>query len=1099
MPGITRQLLYVILVVASAAGWAGTPHLTLDINTHRAARSSDPTYLGKLGDSTYFIAHDAAGSFNAALFRTDGTDAGTTKVRDIGPGGILTNYGLYRPPYQKPTLFISAGTKAYFLAWQTTTGQEVWVTDGTEAGTHLVTDLYPGPSGGTPLLLGLVGTDLIFGSYTSDKTWQIFRTDGTSAGTVALSTFPASSYGLLNESIAVNGKVYMSLDKTTVCCQPDLWVTDGTTAGTHQIGASSSQYHVQPASFAAFGSSVLFTGEDPNSGSSVLYKLDPASDTIQILAGAQFNSSYQSSIAVMNGFALFVGSDSALWRTDGTIAGTSQVKDIGLTMFAGRLSSQDTQLLRVGDRAIFQGDDGVNGAYIWASDGTDQGTVRLIPAHGYPNLGPQTMLGMVGSYAYFAVNSSLAAGTGDWLLAVTDGTSSGSHILSDVGPIDITDFGINSIQGDDTLTFIYTLKNTGGFTKRLFAYAPQTNTLTPLRDTSQVTDNEHPQLKAGRLLFKSFDSVTGVEPWISDGTVAGTHMIQNINPESLTDDSNPNTFVDWSGKLAFLADDGTNTLLWVSDGTAAGTKQPSKVNPANGVMLPSALSVMNGSLYFFALDGSSTSQLMRVDSPDGAAQAIAAVTPMYPPSGYYNTPCSDQRTAVMNNNLYFAAEHGGGYELFKTDGSPAGTVALTNLTTSTYAFVPCSLTTVGNHVYFTAYTVANGMQLWATDGTSAGTVQISNVMGILSGPTPSPTVLNGQFYFASYDSTNSSQLWKTDGTAAGTILIATFPSENGNFDSVWPVGVLGAKLLLEALIGTSPPQLWMSNGTQAGTTPLDTPPLSQIANVTIIGSKAYFPVQSTLTSSEPWVTDGTQAGTFMLKDTNPQQSSNPLWFQQFRGEALFEVLDASANSQLYRTDGTTAGTVAIGPIGAPPRPTLPTDRRPSLTSGQNFFFSAVDSNAGVELFALTNDPPTPAADSAASDAGSSVTITVLANDTDPDGSLDPSTVQISSKPAHGTVTVNADGSIIYTPTAGYSGQDAFAYTVADSQGSVSAPAQVTVDVKSTVTVTPPPASGGGGGGGGGAMGYLDIAALLSLVGLGATGRPRSARVRPQGK
>jgi hypothetical protein len=277
----------------------------------------------------------------------------------------------------------------------------------------MVADVYPGPGGG-PLLLGLVGTDLIFASNTSDKTWQIFRTDGTSAGTVALSNFPASSYGILNESVAVNGKIYMSLDKMNICCQPDLWVTDGTTAGTHQIGASTSQYHVEPSSFAVFGNSILFTGGDPNTGGNVLYILDPTSDTIQILAGAQFNSSYQSSIAVMNGFALFVGVDSSLWRTDGTVAGTSKVKDIGLTTLAGRLGSQDTQLLRVGDRAIFQGDDGVHGAYIWSSDGTDQGTVPLIPAHAYPNLGPQTMLGTVGTHGYFAVNNSPSAGGGDW-------------------------------------------------------------------------------------------------------------------------------------------------------------------------------------------------------------------------------------------------------------------------------------------------------------------------------------------------------------------------------------------------------------------------------------------------------------------------------------------------------------------------------------------------------------------------------------------------------------------------------------------------------------------------------------------------------------
>jgi Bacterial Ig domain len=173
-------------------------------------------------------------------------------------------------------------------------------------------------------------------------------------------------------------------------------------------------------------------------------------------------------------------------------------------------------------------------------------------------------------------------------------------------------------------------------------------------------------------------------------------------------------------------------------------------------------------------------------------------------------------------------------------------------------------------------------------------------------------------------------------------------------------------------------------------------------------------------------------------------------------------------------------TIAIGPIGAAPLPTLPTDRRPHLASGQSFFFSAVDSNAGVELFALTNDPPAPAADNATSDAGAAVTINVLGNDTDSDGSLDPSSVRITSNPAHGTVTINGDGSIIYTPTAGYAGQDTFAYAVADNQDFVSAPAQVTVDVKATVTVTPPKGSSGGGGG---PVGYRDIAALLTLIGL----------------
>src|SRR5262249_32724524 len=144
------------------------------------------------------------------------------------------------------------------------------------------------------------------------------------------------------------------------------------------------------------------------------------------------------------------------------------------------------------------------------------------------------------------------------------------------------------------------------------------------------------------------------------------------------------------------------------------------------VYLPSNLSVMNGSLYFFALDGSSTFHLMRVDSPDGAAQPLARLTPMAPPWPHNSPRCTDQRTATMNGNLYFAVQHGLGFELYKTDGTTGGTVALTNLSTDTFQFVPCSLTTVGARVYFTG-TSAAGLQLWVTDGTSAGTVQVSNL------------------------------------------------------------------------------------------------------------------------------------------------------------------------------------------------------------------------------------------------------------------------------------------------------------------------------------------------------------------------------------
>jgi hypothetical protein len=77
-----------------------------------------------------------------------------------------------------------------------------------------------------------------------------------------------------------------------------------------------------------------------------------------------------------------------------------------------------------------------------------------------------------------------------------------------------------------------------------------------------------------------------------------------------------------------------------------------------------------------------------------------------------------------------------------------------------------------------------------------------------------------------------------------------------------------------------------------------------------------------------------------------------------------------------------------------------------------------------------------------------VIIDVLANDTDSDGSLDPSTVSISVDPLHGTIT-NVDaatGAITYSPELNYFGSDQFSYTVDDDGGATSNSAVVDLKI-----------------------------------------------------
>jgi Bacterial Ig domain/Calcineurin-like phosphoesterase/RTX calcium-binding nonapeptide repeat (4 copies)/Right handed beta helix region len=94
-----------------------------------------------------------------------------------------------------------------------------------------------------------------------------------------------------------------------------------------------------------------------------------------------------------------------------------------------------------------------------------------------------------------------------------------------------------------------------------------------------------------------------------------------------------------------------------------------------------------------------------------------------------------------------------------------------------------------------------------------------------------------------------------------------------------------------------------------------------------------------------------------------------------------------------------------------------------------------------------NQPPIAAGDSATTLRDQAVTIMVLANDSDPDGN--PLTVGSVFEPEHGTARIQADGSILYTPALGFTGEDSFTYTINDGKGGT---ATATIDV----TISPPP-------------------------------------------
>ena len=102
--------------------------------------------------------------------------------------------------------------------------------------------------------------------------------------------------------------------------------------------------------------------------------------------------------------------------------------------------------------------------------------------------------------------------------------------------------------------------------------------------------------------------------------------------------------------------------------------------------------------------------------------------------------------------------------------------------------------------------------------------------------------------------------------------------------------------------------------------------------------------------------------------------------------------------------------------------------------------------ATVNVNIQENQAPVANNDTANLQPGQSLTIDVLGNDSDSDGSINPSSIIIDTHPTEGTASVNADGTITYTHTGTGNGNDSFTYTVADNQGKLSNTATVDLSI-----------------------------------------------------
>ncbi len=256
---------------------------------------------------------------------------------------------------------------------------------------------------------------------------------------------------------------------------------------------------------------------------------------------------------------------------------------------------------------------------------------------------------------------------------------------------------------------------------------------------------------------------------------------------------------------------------------------------------------------------------------------------------------ADPGTA-WNGAIYFAAADPlRGMELWRSDGTPGGTMLVKDIYPGPGSSSPSGLFATEGLLYFQAFDPIRGRELWVSDGTAAGTRLVRDIaIGPLNGAPANFALLNGQVYFRAYEPGSGTELWTSDGTAAGTYMvrdivpgfISSFPDE---------LTVVGGKLFFRAFDLAHGTELWQSDGTPRGTVLCaDTIPGGQggaPSQLNVVGNDLYFRTRDAR-GLHLWKSDGTSAGTVTIEGLVPGK------------------VQLSWRAPSFNTDGTALGDLA---------------------------------------------------------------------------------------------------------------------------------------------------------------------------------------------
>ncbi len=674
------------------------------------------------------------------LVRVDGTPG---EAVELFLDGVSESFHVYYGP-------ISALGRFWWTARYNGVLVGVWSSDGSQAGTELEGFFHPGPSVGQNKQRLYATTSHVFIAARVAGEYRLGSIAGPGAGLVDLGAYTGYS-GLVDHVLAAGDLLWFAAETEQIFGH-ELWVSDGSPQGTRLVS------DVYPGNTGL----VKFVGNSANGV--VFWAYSPFFDGLWVSDGTQagtlplidlshndvtnLNPPQRLGAALPDGRVVFgADDDNALaWVTDGTVAGTHPLlPDAGLYSTA-------TEFVASGSRVYFRMYGGTLHGELFSSDGSDAGTYELpASAQGFPAFAP-ALGGVVFDQGDLWWSLGTAQST-QALYDLPDGPHTVSGLTSTTGTIRSGDRlyfeGHSDLDGSGQLSDreLWKTDGTQAGTVRVIDLAPGAE-----NGLEKIVGEA-----SGRVLFLQ-DVSTGFALWGSDGTESGTEFLLGGSLGSVEQ-------VSTGGFGAWIRPTVAETsALFLTDGTLAGTSQ---IGPFNLIDTGPFSSVLDGRLIF---RGTSTEQ--NLWTSDGTVSGTKPLLAAF--SGTGHEPTIRLR---FGSHVYYEADGVSGRELYRTDGTEAGTGFFFEIAPGPESSDWNQYVVAGERLYFRGpQPEAQWNSLYVSDGTAQGTMLLESLDDGFPDFIPAGVGAVGDRAAFVDQSSGSMQLWITDGTVAGTsTLLAPTP------------------------------------------------------------------------------------------------------------------------------------------------------------------------------------------------------------------------------------------------------------------------------------------------------------------------------------